>query len=312
MVAVIEVPGRARLLSRRGKIYTTARTARLCWTEARPAVQVAFLLRFATGTAFATQDELDLPRILAGAAAWLCASVFAYLFNGVMDVEEDRRNDSDRPIARGTLPLRRAAAVTLAAALLALLLSALCGGLIGWVLVFLALGWAYSAPPLAAKRASLPCAVVVFGLGWTSYAGGAAAVGDGLAVPAVVFATAMAAWMALVGAVVKDFSDAEGDAEAGRRTLAATRGLHVARRLAVAGALTVGVGAPAAAWTWAPSVLPGTLSLVLGAGWVTVLCLRGRHTEHRDRHARRDAYRAFMITQYAANLVMLVTLVGSR
>ncbi|MEW1751158.1 UbiA family prenyltransferase [Streptomyces angustmyceticus] len=275
-------------------------------------MQIAFLLRFVTGTAFATQGDPRLPRILAGAAAWLCASVFAYLFNGVMDVDEDRRNHSERPIARAALPLRRAVAVTLTAALLALLLSALCGGLIGWVVAFLALGWVYSAPPLAAKQASLPCAVVVFGLGWTSYAGGAAAVGNGLTVPAVVFATAMAAWMALVGAVVKDFSDAEGDAGAGRRTLAATRGLHAARRLAIAGALAVGVGAPAAAGAWAPAVLPGTLPLALGAGWVTVRCLRGRHTEHRDRHARRDAYRAFMITQYTANLVMLVTLVGSR
>jgi 4-hydroxybenzoate polyprenyltransferase len=297
---------------KRPKIYETARTASLCWAEARPTVQIAFLIRFVTGAAFGTGDEVDPSRILAGALAWSCASVFAYLFNGVMDVEEDRRNGSDRPIARGDLSLRRAAGVTMATALLALVLSASVAGLVGWVIVFLALGWVYSAPPLAAKRASLPCAIVVFGLGWTSYAGGAAVVGNGLDAAATVFATAMAAWMALVGAVVKDFSDAEGDAEAGRRTLAATRGLHVARRLAVAGAAAVGVGAPAAAWTWAPAALPGTLLLAPGAGWVIVRCLRGRHTEHGDRHARRGAYRAFMVTQYVANLVMLVTLVVSR
>ncbi|MFE1174828.1 UbiA family prenyltransferase [Streptomyces sp. NPDC058773] len=279
--------------------------------EARPTVQIAFLIRFLTGAAFATRGDTDLPSILAGASAWCCASVFAYLFNGVMDVEEDRRNGSDRPIARGDLSLRKAAGVTLTAVLLALLLSAATTGLLGWTLAFLALGWVYSAPPLAAKRASLPCAIVVFGLGWTSYAGGAAVAGNGLDAPAVVFATAMAAWMALVGAVVKDFSDAEGDAEAGRRTLAATRGLHAARRLAVAGATAVGVGAPTAAWIWAPAVLPATLPLALGAGWVIVRCLRGGRAEHRDRHARRDAYRAFMITQYVANAVMLVTLVAA-
>ncbi|MFK8905696.1 UbiA family prenyltransferase [Streptomyces sp. YS-3] len=292
--------------------YHTVRTARLCWTEARPAVQLAFLLRFVTGAVFAARDDIDLLRLLAGASAWSCASFFAYLFNGVMDVEEDRRNGSDRPIARGDLSLRRAAAIVLAAAVFALGLSAAVPGLVGWVFVFLALGWAYSAPPLAAKRASLPCALVVFGLGWTSYAGGAATAGNGLDAPALVFAGAMAAWMALVGAVVKDFSDAEGDAQAGRRTLAATRGPLVARRLAVAGAAVVGFGAPAAAWTWTPAVLPGTVPLALGAGWVIVRCLRTGHTEHHTRYARRGAYRAFMVTQYVANVVMLVTLLAAR
>jgi 4-hydroxybenzoate polyprenyltransferase len=293
-------------------IHEAMRTTRLCWTEARPAVQIAFLLRFVTGAAFTMREDLDLPRLLAGASAWSCASVSAYLFNGVMDVDEDRRNGSGRPIARGDLAFRSAVGVTLAAVLLALALSAPVVGLIGWVVAFLALGWAYSAPPLAAKRTSSSCAIVVFGLGWTSYAGGAAAAGNGLDAPALVFATAMAAWMALVGAVVKDFSDAEGDKEAGRRTLAATRGLHVARRLAVAGAVIVGAGAPAAAWAWAPAALPGTLPLALGGGWVIVRCLRVGDTEHSDRHARRDAYRAFMVTQYVANAVMLVTLVVSR
>ncbi|MEU1847948.1 UbiA family prenyltransferase [Streptomyces sp. NPDC019990] len=293
-------------------IHEAVRTARLCWTEARPAVQGAFLLRFFTGAAFTMRDDLDVPRLLAGASAWSCASVSAYLFNGVMDVDEDRRNGSDRPIARGELAFRSAVGVTLAAALLALALSAPLSGLIGWVIAFLALGWVYSAPPLAAKRSSVACAIVVFGLGWTSYAGGAAVAGNGLDAPGVVFATAMAAWMALVGAVVKDFSDAEGDRAAGRRTLAATRGLRVARRMAVAGAVIVGAGAPATAWTWAPDVLPGTLPLALGGGWVVVRCLRGRHTERSGRYARRCAYRAFMITQYVANGVMLVMLAVSR
>jgi hypothetical protein len=45
---------------------------------------------------------------------------------------------------------------------------------------------------------------------------------------------------------------------------------------------------------------------------VIVRCLRVGDTEHSDRHARRDAYRAFMVTQYVANAVMLVTLVVSR
>jgi len=38
-----------------------------------------------------------------------------------------------------------------------------------WVVLLLLLGWLYSAPPFPAKRWSSTCAVVVFGLGWTSF-----------------------------------------------------------------------------------------------------------------------------------------------
>ncbi|RAG86339.1 hypothetical protein DN069_06840 [Streptacidiphilus pinicola] len=295
--------------SGRTKLRRLARAAWLCLMEARPVVQVVFVLRYVVGVGLAIDQPVNLLHVALGALAWWCAIVFAYLINGVMDVEEDRHNGSRRPIARGDLALPTAGVFTAALALAALGIAWCVPGLVGWVAVFLALGWAYSASPFAAKRHSTSCAIVVFGLGWTSYAAGVTAAGGdmGSAVP-VVFASVMAAWMALVGAVVKDLGDAEGDAAAGRRTFAATRGPQAATRLALLGAVLVGGGAPVAAAIWAPEAVPGAAVLTVGAAWVTVECRRLRRSKQGDRGARRSAYRAFMLTQYAANAVMLVVL----
>lgn len=276
--------------------------------EARPQVQGVFELRFAVGVGFVALSPHRTAALLpvaAGALAWWCAVVSAYLLNGVTDVAEDRANGSRRPIARGDLPVRLAGAVTLSLAAAALLLAGVGGRTAWWVAGFLALGWAYSAPPVAAKRWSLPCAAVVFGLGWTGYAAGAAAAGDGLTRGGMVFATAMSAWMALVGATLKDLTDVGGDAVGGRRTLATVRGPGAARLAGALGAALVGIGGPIAAAVWSPTVLAGTLPLTAGAVWVVRECVRFGRNGRQDRYARRAAYRAFMTTQYAANASML-------
>lgn len=284
-----------------------AAVARLCVVEARPQVQGVFLLRFAVGAAVAAPGTAGPGAVLVGAVAWWCAVVCAYLLNGVTDVAEDRANASRRPVARGDLPVRTAAGVTAALAVAALVLAGSRGEPVWWVAAFLALGWGYSAPPVAAKRWSLSCSAVVFGLGWTSYAAGAAAAGGGLTRTGLVFAAAMSAWMALVGAVVKDLADAGGDAVGGRRTLAALRGPGAARWSAALGAVLVGIGAPAASLAAAPVALAGTLPLAAGAVWVVVECLRFDRAGPQDRGARRAGYRAFMTTQYAANSAMFTT-----
>lgn len=237
---------------------------------------------------------------------WWAVVVSTYLFNGVTDVVEDRANASQRPIARGDLPVRTAKRTVVAVAVVALVVAAFAGyELWCWAFAFLVLGWVYSAPPLAAKRWSLSSSSVIFGLGWTSYAAGAAAGGGGFGRTELVFCASMATWMALVGAVVKDLSDAHGDALGGRRTLAAQRGLSSARKLAVYGTTIAGVCSPAASLIWAPFSLFGTLPLAAGAIWVMVMCARAN--DH-DLRARRGGYRAFMATQYAANLAMLSAL----
>ncbi|MEV5431660.1 UbiA family prenyltransferase [Streptomyces sp. NPDC052701] len=302
-----------------GRVLTTAsqprvslcrglRYARLGLVEARPVVQIVFLMRFAVGAAFSAQDLADAPKLAAGGLAWWLAVVTAYLVNGVLDVKEDRANGSARPIARGDLPERTAALLTAVAAAGSLLLSLFVPGLTVWVALFLLLGWLYSAPPFPAKRWSSTCAVVVFGLGWTSFASGAAAVGGELGPAGLVFAAVMSAWMALVGAVVKDLGDIDGDAVGGRRTMAVRYGAGRARAVAAAGALLVGAGAVLAALAWAPLTLAGTVPLTIGAVCVVAQIVRTAGGTDGDKRTRRSAYRVFMRTQYAANIAMMLAL----
>ncbi|MFF2522496.1 UbiA family prenyltransferase [Streptomyces liangshanensis] len=284
-------------------------TARLCWAEARPLVQTMFVLRFAVGALSVVRLPQPGWRTLLGMAAWWCAVSCAYLLNGVTDVREDRANGSLRPIARGALPVRRAVTVTVLLAGAALALGAAAGGgVLGWVVVFLLLGWAYSAAPVRAKESSGRCAAVVFAMGMASYAAGAAAAGPALSTTGLVFGCVMSAWMAVVGAVVKDLGDAGGDAAGGRRTVAVVHGMPAARALAVAGAVLVGVAGPVAALLWAPLDLVGTVPVAAGAVWVVTRVVRDARRMHADRRQRRLAYRAFMVTQYTANLLVLATL----
>ncbi|MYR39288.1 hypothetical protein GTX14_28195 [Streptomyces sp. SID4944] len=143
-----------------GHLRPVARTVRDCLREARPLVQVMFVLRFVTGallTASAAHHRVDLLHLLLGAVAWWAATVSVYIFNGVSDLREDRANRSERPLASGQLgesAARRAVALTALAGLVF-------GCAAGWEVaesaaVFLVLGYVYSAPPSPPSAAPGP------------------------------------------------------------------------------------------------------------------------------------------------------------
>ncbi|QCW78327.1 hypothetical protein EQG64_15855 [Streptomyces sp. S6] len=117
------VPADLGRLGRLGQLRPVARTVRDCLREARPLVQVMFVLRFVTGallTASAAHHRVDLVHLLLGAVAWWAATVSVYIFNGVSDLREDRANRSERPLASGQLgesAARRAVALTALAGL---------------------------------------------------------------------------------------------------------------------------------------------------------------------------------------------------
>lgn len=278
--------------------------------EARPVVQVVFLLRFAVGARLAPRPEgSSWPHPFAVLAWWL-AVVAVYLLNGVMDYGEDIANHSQRPIARGALPRSVAAALAAGAAIASMACSITAPGLVLCAAMFLALGWAYSSPPWASKRTSGTSALTVLGLGLSTYIGGWAAVGGRIGPGALVFATAGSVWMAGVGALLKDLSDIPGDQAAGRRTIAVRWGPDTARVVATAAALGVGCLGVAASLIWAPRTLAGTLPFLAGGLWLGWSSTRSSAPPDPGggRDAQRSPYRAFMITQYAANLLMLAVL----
>jgi 4-hydroxybenzoate polyprenyltransferase len=294
---LVVVVGRTRRLI--GTLY-------LCFLESRPTVQVMFLLRFLAGASFAGgffAGKVDLCLWVA-AALWFCATSSVYILNGVMDVEEDRANGSARPVARGRLSAGGAAAVAAGLAALALAGGIARGDWMVWsVLAALVLGWAYSAPPFYLKRSPAGLAAVAILGGLLTYqAGYAAAGGGGEIVSLVVFATMMSLWMGLVGQA-KDLSDVEGDRRAGRKSGPVAWGEDVARWAVSGAALCIGVGSLFSAALFAPDLLGSAVVLTCGASVVAALALspwsRG------ERPTRRRPYRAFMLTQYCAHLVVL-------
>ncbi|WP_059012140.1 UbiA family prenyltransferase [Streptomyces specialis] len=272
-------------------------------------MQAIFLLRFLVGAALAAGGGLTGwgPWLIGPALAWTLCAAFAYGLNGVCDVAEDRVNATGRPIARGELAPESAARLTWLCAALALLFALAAGNaaLVGCVLAFLLLGYASSAGPRPLKRSTSATSAAVFAMGLLSYAAGWLAAGAGRpSGTAVVLAVGMAAWMAAVGAVTKDFAHARGDAAAGRRTSVTAWGASAARWVAGLGALAVAAGFAVAARPYGEALAPVTVVMAAGACVVAALC----RTTLRDARRARRPYQAFMVTQHAAHAVLLARL----
>ncbi|MFF3854204.1 UbiA family prenyltransferase [Micromonospora sp. NPDC002575] len=280
------------------------------WREARPVVQVVFQLRFFAGAAVAAPHAvLTRPgSLLVGAFAWLCATWFVYLLNGLSDQVEDRRNGSPRPLATGALPLGVARRIVVALAGLALLsAAAVSARLAGLVALMLVLGWLYSAGPRPQKGNMAGFVLVVASGGIVTYLAGAAASGGPVGPELVVLSVAMSLWMAL-GGTTKDLSDVAGDRAAGRRTLPVLLGDRAARRLMAVLVVVAGGVLMSGALVLAPVLMLPAVVLALGATGVVGCLLAGAGATGRWRQRR--PYRLFMASQYAVHLSVLALFPG--
>ncbi|MEV6603600.1 UbiA family prenyltransferase [Kutzneria sp. NPDC051319] len=302
MFVDLTAPSRLRL-----PLTPMARTFRDCLSEARPVVQFVFFVRLLAGVALATPwlHGVRSETLLLGALSWGCAVMYVYLFNGASDIVEDRASHKDRPIARGELSRVTALRWCQGFAIAAIVTGVLIGSLFALlVLAMLALGHAYSAPGIALKRHCLGAAVVAALGGALTFLAGHLLGGGGLASPdLLLLAAAMSAWMGGVGSVAKDFSDTEGDAAAGRRTLVLVCGERIARIVVAGCALSVSTSFTAAAWLWIPTLRFPALVMLIGSLCVAFLALKGRQGMQGSN--ARHPYRAFMATQYAATLSVM-------
>jgi 4-hydroxybenzoate polyprenyltransferase len=284
-----------------------ARALGNCVLEARPVVQVIFLMRFFAGILLANghPGTAATPLVL-GALSWWCATVFIYLLNGVMDVVEDRVNGSRRPVAAGALPQELATGACIGFAVVATLLAAYISvHLTILVIAFMTLGYLYSAPPFALKRYTT-CATAIGTLGGLcTYAAGFTVAGGDARDRLLVFALAMSAWMGLVGIQAKDLPDVAGDEVAGRRTIATRYRDWVVRLLIALAGVAVGTGFVVAARLGAPSLTLPAVAVLVGALALTVL-LFSRYSRDGEGNRRRP-YRVFMLTQYASHVCLLST-----
>jgi 4-hydroxybenzoate polyprenyltransferase len=274
----------------------------MCIVEARPCVLVIFLLRFLAGAILTGHG--NLPRVLAGAAAWELAVFFIYLFNGAMDIHEDLVNGSRRPIARGALPRRPALGVAFCAAMMSLASALLFARETALpVAAVLAIGYMYSGPPFRLKCSPAGTVVTCALLGLATYDAGQVSVAASTGHPGIalaVFAVAMSLWMGLVGAPAKDLPDIAGDAQAGRRTLAMLVGERRFRLALALVALGLGIAFLAVAASTVHVIVWPAATMLTGAAAVAFLSLSPLSQGSRTR--LRLPYRGFMVTQYATHL----------
>jgi 4-hydroxybenzoate polyprenyltransferase len=297
----------------RSEVTGWPKTLGLCFAEARPVVQVIFGLRFVSGAALAWwHGGTGNPgRLIVGLATWACATLFVYLFNGVMDVAEDQVNGSSRPIARGDLDPEVAGRVAYWAAALSTCGGFLLGPETGWLVVaFLAFGYFYSGAPFFCKNYTGGTLAMATLGGIVTYAGGySVAMGDNGgqgSMSLLLFACVMSLWMGVVGALSKDFSDVAGDRAAGRRTGVVCWGEANARLVVALAALSLGATFVLVAAHLAPTLMLSSTVLLSGACVVAALALS--RLSAGDRARRRRPYRAFMMTQYAVHLGLFAAL----
>jgi homogentisate phytyltransferase/homogentisate geranylgeranyltransferase len=198
--------------------------------------------------------------LLAGA----CVNVFIVGINQVEDVEIDRLNKPWLPIAAGDLSLEAAKWIVAVAAIAPMAMAITQGAeeLVA-VSAALAIGWAYSCPPLRLKRyPALAAGSIMFvrslivNLGvWLHVAGTPVSAG-------VWALTAVTVPFSFAIAVLKDVPDIEGDRRFGIATFSVRLGPRPVLGVGV-GALTLaGIGMAAAA----PLLLDGAGAAVLAAG----------------------------------------------
>jgi 4-hydroxybenzoate polyprenyltransferase len=288
----------------------------MCLVEARPCVLVIFFLRLVASTVLARgiAHHVSPAGSLVGALAWEAAIFSIYLFNGAMDVEEDRINGSRRPIARGALSADAATAVAAVTAVVSLA----CGfaadlPIVAPLAAVLTVGYMYSGPPFYLKRQPVGTAAAggVLGL-LTYYAGFTGSTGTAAAVPGapwLAFVVTMSLWMGLVGVPAKDLGDLAGDAAAGRRTLPVVCGEPMTRVVIATAAVLVAavfcvVAVHISAWLAGPGV-------ALLGGAVVVTAASFSRLSRGDRARRRLPYRAFMLTQFAVNISVVASWMAS-
>ncbi len=272
-----------------------------CIREARPSVLVIQFIRFTAGAALAvriTGHWVPLRAVL-GVLSWELVIVWTYLFNGVMDLQEDRVNGSRRPIASGMLT--RSTAIRCAQGAAALSLA--CAGLLGLpitctVLAMLLIGWQYSASPGRLKGRPTGTAATGAALGFLAYlAGFLGQAGSAWRHPtakALIFVLVMSAWMALVGA-------------AGRKTLVLLWGENATRRALAAAAVTIAITFAVAAAVSMPLLRWPAVTLATGSSIIAVAALS--RISAGDRSRRRRPYRIFMLTQCLVNICLLMVMI---
>jgi homogentisate phytyltransferase / homogentisate geranylgeranyltransferase len=138
------------------------------WKFSRPhtiigtSLSVFALYAIALATTNSSIDVANAVQLLGTWIACLCGNVYIVGLNQLYDIEIDRINKPDLPLASGKFSVTQGKWIIYVTGILAILLSALLGRwLFATVLTSLAIGTAYSVPPIRFKQFPLMAAICI-------------------------------------------------------------------------------------------------------------------------------------------------------
>jgi len=216
------------------------RALHILWKFSRPHTIIGSVISICTlyllalpATAYSQYSGLLISTLIVG----VTCNIFIVGLNQIIDVELDKINKPQLPLAEGSLTLRKANMIIYTCLVIALTLAFYTSVVLGWLIVIICLiGIAYSVPPIQLKRHHLPAALsitvvrgVLVNIGMFvhfSHATGqldlaewfASPVG-GLPAPLLVLTGFVIAFSVAI-AWFKDLPDTEGDAKFEFKTLA--------------------------------------------------------------------------------------------
>ncbi|MES1022845.1 homogentisate phytyltransferase [Gloeocapsa sp. BRSZ] len=244
--------------------------------------------------AIASSNRIDLLAPLGAWIACLCGNVYIVGLNQLEDVAIDKINKPHLPIASGEFSQRMGQIIVAVTGGLALLLAWVLGPyLFGMVAISLAIGTAYSLPPIRLKRFPFWAALCIFSVrgaivnlglflhfSWVLQ-------GDRSIPPAIWVLTAFILVFTFAIAIFKDIPDIEGDRQYQITTLTIKLGQKTVFDLALWVLIICYLGMLLAAWL--PQVntvfLMSTHLLLLGLMW-----WRSRQVDLQDKSAIASFY----------------------
>jgi homogentisate phytyltransferase / homogentisate geranylgeranyltransferase len=138
------------------------------WKFSRPhtiigtTLSVLALYAIAIATTHSSISQLSIAQLIGTWIACLCGNIYIVGLNQLYDVEIDRINKPDLPLASGKLSIAQGKWIVGITGILAIGIAAFLGKwLLGTVLVSLAIGTAYSLPPIRFKQYPLLAAICI-------------------------------------------------------------------------------------------------------------------------------------------------------
>jgi len=136
----------------------------ILWQFARPHTIIGTVISISTLYAMACHgDELQhIPLLLMAILCGIACNIYIVGINQIEDVALDRINKPFLPMASGALSLRNANIIVYSSMAIALLLAGLLSPYLVLIVgVSMAIGWAYSRPPLYLRKHHLPAAISI-------------------------------------------------------------------------------------------------------------------------------------------------------